>query len=220
MNRYDLLESVSQGKDGTMPEENYLLAQVANDIRRATERSGDDEKKSLPGNQYAMILNEREKRAAEGWAKERGAWIGLDEIFSLGVPGPSGSESDTYLSTDGFIYKTNNLMHCGDSIVKTISKFLLYNIIFPDSAYSFVGFTGFVGRSVYPIVKQPFIKNSVPATRIEIDYFMAALGFDSLGNGRYANRKYMLKDILPKNVLKDEAGDFFAIDAEIDVLYL
>ncbi len=201
-----------------MPEENYLLVQVANDIRRATEGCGDDEKESLTRSQYAMILNEKEKRAAERWAKERNVWIELDDIFSLGIPGPSGSESDTYLSSDGFIYKTNNLLHCGDSIIRTIIRFLMYNSIFSDSAYSFVGFTGFAGRSVYPIVKQPFIRNSVPATRIEIDYYMAALGFDRLGEGKYTNRKYIVKDLLPKNVLKDEFGDFFAIDAEIDVL--
>ena len=200
-----------------MPEENTLLVQVANDIRRATERCKDDETESISCRDYVMELNEREKRAAESWAKEHETWMELTDIFSLGMPGPSGSESDTYLSTDGYIYKTNNMLHCGDSIIKTISKFIMYNNVFPDSAYSFVGFTGFVGRSVYPIVRQPFIHNSVPATRIEIDYFMAALGFERLGDGRYTNRKYMLKDILPKNVLKDEYGDFFAIDAEIEL---
>lgn len=35
-NRYDILESISQREDGTMPEENADMVHVANVIRRAT----------------------------------------------------------------------------------------------------------------------------------------------------------------------------------------
>lgn len=44
-----------------MPEENTLLVQVANDIRRATERCKDDETESISCRDYVMELNEREK---------------------------------------------------------------------------------------------------------------------------------------------------------------
>lgn len=218
MNRYDILKSVSQGKDGTMPEENTLLVQIANDIRRATEWRSDDEEESDNGREDVMILNEREKRYAETWAKENNLWIEFHDIFSLGTPGPSGSESDTYLGNDGFIYKTNNMMHCGDSITKTLVKFIIYNQIFPDSAYSFVGFTGFSGRSVFPVVRQSFIKDSVPASKVEIRYYLAALGFNYIEDGKFSNGTYLLKDILPKNVLKDNEGDLYVIDAEIELL--
>ena len=198
-----------------MPKENIFLAQVINDLRAAIERRRDNEKESCSGREYVMWLNEQEKRVAEQWAKERELWTDMSDIFKYGSPGPSGSESDTYLGRDGFIYKTNNLMHCGDSIVKTLTKFIMYNQVFPDSAYSFVGFAGFTGRSVYPIVKQPFIVNPYPATKIEIGYFMASLGFQNIGEGKFKNSRFILSDILPKNILKDEDGDFYAIDAEI-----
>lgn len=215
MNRYEILESISQTKDGTLSEKNTELARIANDIRRATERNRPDETQYGIGREDVMSLNEREKRAAEAWAKKNNKWTEMSDIFSFGVPGPSGSESDTYLSTDGYIYKTNNLMHCGDSIIKALTKFMMYNTVFIDSAYSFIGFSGFPGRSVFPVVRQPYIRNAAPATRVEIDYFMAALDFSATGNGIYENDRFIVKDILPKNVLKISEGDLYVIDAEI-----
>lgn len=217
MKRYDILESISQGEDGTLSSENATLVRVANDIRRAVEHCRDNETESCSGREYVMWLNEQEKRCAEGWAKDHGVWTDMTDIFRFGPPGPSGSESDTYIGNDGYIYKTNNLMHCGDSIICTLTKFIMFNQLFADSAYDFVGFAGFEGRSVYPVVKQRYILNCKPASRIEIGYFMASLGFNSVGDGIYENSKFILKDILPKNVLRDETGDFYAIDAEIDL---
>lgn len=216
MNRYDILESISQGEDGTLSAENATLVRVANDIRTAVEHCRRNEGKPQTGREYVMWLNEQEKRCAELWAKEKELWTDMSDIFRFGPPGPSGSESDTYIGADGYIYKTNNLMHCGDSIVKTLIKFITFNHLFVDSAYQFVGFAGFEGRSVFPIVKQRYIMNCKPATRIEIGYFMASLGFVSCGEGAYTNSQFLLKDILPKNVLKDESGDFYTIDAEIE----
>lgn len=63
------------------------------------------------------------------------------------------------------------------------------------------------------------IKNSSPATQIEITTYMAALGFDSTEKkGCYTNSKYKVWDLLPRNVLKDNDGDIFVIDAEIEFL--
>ena len=84
--------------------------------------------------------------------------------------------------------------------------------------YSFYGFTGFDGRSVMPILKQSLVKNATPATSIEIDTYMAAIGFTKLDEGRYANKNYEVWDLVPRNVLKDSSGDIFIIDAEIRLL--
>ena len=51
---------------------------------------------------------------------------------------------------------------------------------------------------------------------IEIDTYMAAIGFTKLNNeGRYANADFEVWDLVPKNVLKDRGDDIFIIDAEI-----
>jgi len=217
MKRYVILQSISQGEDGTLSPENAELAQIANDLRRATERRGDDEAESPEGTDNVRFINEAEQRQAELWAKEHNCWIPAIKVFDLGLPGPSGSESDTYLSLDGYVYKQNNLLHCAGSIIVSLTRFILHNIIFPDTAYQFVGFTGFDGRSVYPIVRQCFIESSQPATQNEIDCYMAALGFEKTGQGRFQNEQFVLFDVLPKNALRDETGDIFVIDAEISL---
>lgn len=214
-NRYDILESISQREDRTMPAENAELVRIANDIRRAVQSGPGNEKESGASTYNVAEINELEKRIAEKYAKENNCWIPISDIFSLGIPGPSGSESDTYISKDGYIYKSNNLLHCKDSIIVALEKFIFYNTIFPDSHYSFVGFTGFDGRSVFPVVKQQLIKGGKPAQNNEIDCYMAAIGFEKLDLGKFQNREFLVWDILPKNVLKDESGDIFIIDIEI-----
>lgn len=213
--RYDILEFISQREDREMPRENENLVHVANVIRRATEGSREDEEQSSPG--YGYVISDKEKREAERFSKENNQWIPIADIFSLGIPGPSGSESDTYISKEGYIYKTNNLMHSKDSIMLALQKYILYNLVFPDTAYTYVGFTGFDGRSIYPIVRQNYIKDCSPAMQNEIDCYMAAIGFEKIGKGRYENYFCTIWDVLPKNVLKDISGDIFVIDAEIEL---
>ena len=147
-------------------------------------------------------------------AKEKGFWIPMTEIFSLGVPGPSGNENDTYVS-EKVIYKVNNLLNSG-SIVALLRRLLMHNEIFPDTAYMFHGFVGIEGRSVYPVIIQPRIANAQPATQIMIDTYMAAIGFSKANSaGRFINTKYEVWDIVPRNVLIDNDGDVYVIDAEI-----
>ena len=45
---------------------------------------------------------------------------------------------------------------------------------------------------------------------------MSALGFTKQNDkGRYVNADYEVWDLLPRNVLKDNDGDIYVIDAEI-----
>ena len=63
----------------------------------------------------------------------------MDNVFDLGIPGPSGNENDTYVAKDT-IYKVNNLLNSG-GICKLLDKILLHNLIFPNTAYRLHGFT-------------------------------------------------------------------------------
>lgn len=218
MKRYDLFEYISQRENGEMPKENERLVSISNVIRNATKDCGGNEGESSSGNDDVnLLVNEREKRLAEEWAKSNNCWIPFSKIFDLGIPGPSGSESDTYISEDGYVYKTNNLMHCHDSLMVFLGRTLIYNLLFPDSAYDFVGFTGFDGRSVFPVLRQRHIKDSVPAKQNEIDCYMSAIGFDKIGDGTFVYDKLVVSDLFPKNVLVDATGDIFVIDVEIGV---
>ena len=150
-------------------------------------------------------------------AKANGYWIPMMEVFSLGVPGPSGNENDTYVAENA-IYKVNNLLNSG-SIIALLHKILMHNAIFPDTAYSFYGFAGFDGRTVQPVIVQPRVANAHPATQIMIDTYMAALGFEKApSEGRYTNTTYEVWDLVPRNVLVDAEGDIFVVDAEIKLV--
>lgn len=49
-----------------------------------------------------------------------------------------------------------------------------------------------------------------------IDTYMAALGFTKTDReGRYTNGTYEAWDLLPRNVLIDDDGDLYVVDAEI-----
>ena len=59
------------------------------------------------------------------------------------------------------------------------------------------------------------MQDAVPATNIEIETYMAAIGFKKVNDGRFVNEQFEVWDLFPRNVLKDSDGDLFIIDAEI-----
>ena len=207
---YDISKSISQGGNGAYDEENRRIRDIADELQRvcrlheAQPRNG-----QANGSQFEV-----EQRAAELFAKSNGLWIPMDQVFDLGVPGPSGNENDTYVSGT-IIYKVNNLLNSG-GIAKLLNKILLHNIIFLNTAYKFYGFAGYDGRSVMPVLMQNRIRNAHPATQIQIDTYMSALGFVKEGDeGRYSNETYTVWDVVPRNALVDYDGDMYVIDAEI-----
>ena len=111
--------------------------------------------------------------------------------------------------------KVNNLLNSG-SILRLLDRVMWHNNLFYDTAYSLYGFTGFDGRTIMPVLKQLLVKDAIPATPVEIETYMAALGFIKKNDeGRYTNSEYEVWDLVPRNVLKDKDGDIFIIDAEI-----
>lgn len=138
-----------------------------------------------------------------------------DDVFKLGIPGPSGSENDTYVDLKGgIVYKVNNLIHTG-SFYRLFRRLLVHNALFPQTAYRLLGFTGYEGRSIYPLLAQRYIERSRPATQVEIASYMKGLGFSQTDEWTFSNSMYILSDLKPKNVLCDKDGDIFIIDVEI-----
>ena len=206
----DLLQSISQGSYGAQDTENSRIAAIADELRRRCqlyEAELRDSENHVSGRQI-------EERVAEQYAKESDLWIPFSNVSELGSPGPSGNENDTYVFDD-IVYKVNNLLNCG-SIVSLLGRTIYHNRIFYETAYSFYGFTGFEGRTIMPVLQQKLIRNARPATQVMIDTYMNALGFEK-GNeeGRFSNETYEVWDVLPRNVLVDDEGDLFVVDAEI-----
>ena len=207
---HDISQPVPQGSDGAQDAENSRIEAITDELRRRCELYEAQRGDSLKD----VSRFETEQRAAEQMAKSQGYWIPMIDIFDLGVPGPSGNENDTYVG-EKVIYKVNNLLNSG-SIIGLLHKIMMHNTLFPDTAYSFYGFAGFDGRTIQPVIVQPRIANAHPATKIQIDTYLAALGFEkTTQDGRFRNSQYEVWDVVPRNVLVDDEGDIFVVDAEI-----
>ena len=210
----DLFESISQRGSGEETPENRRIYEVADELHRRCQLY----EAQLRNGESNVSRLEIEQRVAEQYAKENDIWLPMSDVFDLGVPGPSGNENDTYVSND-IIFKVNNLLNSG-SILKLLEKVAMHNDLFYDTAYNLYAFTGFDGRTVMPVLKQRLVKNAKPATTIEIETYMAALGFHKINSeGRFSNERYEVWDLVSRNVLKDAEGDLFVIDAEIRILY-
>ena len=94
----EIFKSVSQGGYGAYDAENRRIKEISDELQRlcrlheAQPRAGQEDRGRF----------EIEQRAAEQFAKSVGMWIPMDEVFDLGIPGPSGNENDTYMSALGF----------------------------------------------------------------------------------------------------------------------
>ena len=206
----DILESVSQRVYGADDAENRRIKEISDELQRlcrlheAQPRTGQEDRGRF----------EIEQHVAEQYAKSVGMWIPMDDVFDLGIPGPSGNENDTYVAKDT-IFKVNNLLNSG-SILNLLDKIILHNLLFPNTAYKLIGFAGYDGRSVMPVLEQERICNAQPATQIMIDTYMSALDFSKENaEGRYSNGTYLVWDVVPRNVLVDADGDMYVVDAEI-----
>ena len=206
----DIFESVSQGSSGEETAENRRIHEIADELHRRCQLY----EAQLRDGQGDVNRLEIEQRVAEQYAKDNGIWLSMNNVFDLGVPGPSGNENDTYVSND-IIYKVNNLLNTG-SILRLLNRIMWHNNLFYDTAYTLYGFTGFDGRTIMPVLQQRLVKNATPATSIEIETYMSAIGFTKQNNeGRFANVDYEVWDLVPRNVLRDKGGDIYIIDAEI-----
>ena len=206
----DIPESVSQRSSREETAENRRILEIADELRRRCELY---EAQLRNGEEHVSRL-EVEQRVAEQYAKDNGMWLQMSDVFDLGVPGPSGNENDTYVSND-IIYKVNNLLNTG-SILRLLDRLTWHNNLFYDTGYTLHAFTGFDGRTIMPVLQQRLVKDAVPATAIEIETYMAAIGFTKQNNeGRFTNDEFVVWDLVPRNVLRDKEGDIFIIDAEI-----
>ncbi len=158
-----------------------------------------------------------EKQTAFDYAQENNLWT--DDLHTLGEIGLKGGNENTLVldKENGVVYKSNNLLNSQNSISQFFEGIDGHNEIFPNSKYSFVGFTGMEGNKnrtpyVEPIVKQDYIPNAEQANQSEIDAYMASKGFEKINDHTFKNEEYTVSDLRPRNVLKDPEGNIHVID--------
>ena len=164
---HDVSQSISQGFGGKEDEETRRIQEIADELYRRCRLYETQLREGKADGDGRVELC-----VTETYAKENGLWLPINEMFALGTPGPCGNENDTYVSYE-IVYKVNNLLNSGGSVIRLLQKVLWHNLLFVDTAYSLHAFTGFDGSSVMPILKQAFVHGAVPATDIEIETYMA-----------------------------------------------
>lgn len=210
---YGISKQISQGDNGTQIEQDGRMEEVTTRLRSCCETFHTISSRG----ESSLSEQEIESHSAELYAKENNIWIPINEVFDLGVQGQSGNENDTYFSSDGYVYKVNNLMNSG-SIISLFERLSLHNSIFPETAYTLVGFTGFEGRNIFPILKQRVVNHPTIATPSEIENYMISLGFIKVNNSTYKNKNIIISDLQSRNVLKDDDGDIYVVDAEFEII--
>lgn len=200
-----------------MLEKNCPIEVFADKLRR---RSSEDQSYAQgdSSNLSPRQLIDINNRAAEALAKEMGLWIDFSDVCNLGTPAPSGMENEVYLNSKGnLVYKVNNLM-LSHSVGELLNRLMLHNAYFPQTRYDLYGFTGFGRGSIYPIIVQDYIEDVTYATPEDIDIYMSNLGFHQVGEARYSDGTIEIFDLRPRNVLKDQYGDIYVVDADFKVI--
>ena len=123
-----------------------------------------------------------------------------------------------YLSEDGnTAFKVNNLM-LSHSVGTLLDRIILHNAYFPQTRYELYGFTGFGRGSIYPILSQQYIKQVTYATPEEIAQYMHNLGYEPCGDAAFSDGTIIIKDLRPRNVLKNSSGDIWVIDVDFKIV--
>lgn len=196
-----------------MHKKSYCIENFATELRRRVEESEGNAQESFQALSQQLKVDVS-SLCAEQMAREMDMWFEFSTLPALGTPMPSGVENDVYLSGEGnYIYKINNLM-TSKTILGLFERLCIHNSIFPQTNYTLYGFTGFGKGSIYPILRQDFICYEREATPVEIDTYMSALGFEKVNISTFSNGKVIVSDLHPRNVLRDEEGDLFVIDAD------
>ena len=135
-----------------------------------------------------------ENEVAEDYAKKHNLWLPMSDVFKIGRPFPSGNENNVFFNEEEqIIYKMNNLFNNEGSILSLLDRLIASNRIFPETQYEIVGFSGFEGGSIYPVLKQNFVNSATEATDDEIDFFMQSIGFRKNGRGSFENEIYEVR---------------------------
>jgi len=164
-------------------------------------------------------LEDFEKFETLKYGKENDLWI--EDFYTLGNFGLVGGHEHTLVlnTTNKTVYKSNNLINSRYLVSNVIEKVQIHNKLFPETKYKIIGFTEIDnGESQTPqievVLKQTYIPNLIKAEPFEINLFMENISFRQTTPESYVNDNYLVFDLFPRNVLKDNKGNLYVVDAE------
>ena len=156
-------------------------------------------------------------------AQSLGTWIERIEDYVKEMIG-NGQENDVFISLDGqHAVKLNNFALLPDSATSLngfIHRLLAHNELFPEDAYTIIGFTFNSENEPCVVLKQPFIQASRYATDAEIDDFLESHGYTVDMDDIWFDGRHEISDVKSSNVLVDLDGNYHFIDAVVnDIRY-
>ena len=152
------------------------------------------------------IIKEKQVGFLKSYAEKEGLWLESlpDDCQYL----TEGGESKVYLTEDGrSVIKSNDAGYYA-TWTEYFNSLLLHNLLFPNTAYSLIGFTEF-DRNLFAVIRQPFV-NGEQAALEHIEEFLNFNGFTKTRRQDYFNSELglVLEDMHDENVI-----------AKVDVLF-
>ena len=160
-------------------------------------------KANFEGN--AIIKKEQELNLRE-FATENNLWVALLPKQYL----TRGGESQVYLEDNGkHVVKINDAIYYA-TWLEYFNSILLHNLIFPDTAYTFIGFIE-IDDILYAVTRQSFITAHGQAQLDDIRTFLEYNGFTNTKRQDYFNAEYglILEDMHDENVIINSDKLFF-----------
>jgi hypothetical protein len=157
--------------------------------------------------QETELTKEKETEDLISWINQNRLWFkNHDESRFIA----SGAEQRVYLHHDErYVYKLN------DSIFYQFwsdyfHSLLIHNYFFPETAYQLIGFYQ-VGKTLFSVVKQPFIEITEITNVESVKQFLYSNGFQLKKNNDYFSPELgiILEDLHDENVLTNNGIPFF-----------
>jgi len=182
--------------------------------------------------QLRQSEGKKQEAVIESWAKEEGIWFNdytdkkakpyssLESMLSSEYEESyGGSESLVYIDREHKeIIKAVSLLHSDDNPQIALDRIVLHNQLFPNTAYSVIGFGRDSLGQFRVIVKQKFIQGENTSVE-EISKFAETIGLKEEQGWWYSSDDlFRITDLSPLNVLTDVNGKLQVIDCDIELI--
>lgn len=164
----------------------------------------------------------------EAWAKANDLWLNdyedeegnkantlEDLLHSQWGYFAQGSEAEVFQYDETHVLKSINLSHSNDNVAKLLDRLMLFNRMFPETALSIVGF----GRDSLGHLRIIATQNTIRGrelTEEELNIFHSKYKLIKKGSWfKTEDDNILLTDLSPSNILIDDKGNYFIIDADV-----
>ncbi len=168
------------------------------------------------GLEEKQSTKEAQIAALEYYAREENVYFENPED-RFGGPLAGGSEQTVYSYPDDSskIVKINDMSFHPDAL-GFLDRIALHNALFPETAYTLIGFSRRHGRKFAAILTQSIVVGRA-STREEVRQEMEKRGFEHIGGCDFCNSNYIIEDLHGANVLVSPQYNLLFIDP---VVYL